>query len=66
MSSRNMSLEQGPLKPIGVLASLKSNFDIGSKSHYRESIALQYLMYITMRNQVLRSVTYYPLAGHYM
>ena len=50
MSSRNISLDQGPLGPIGILAPLKSNFEIDSTSHYRETIALQYPMYITTKH----------------
>ena len=56
-----MSLNQGPLRPIGVPAPLESKSKIDSKSHYTESTELQYLMYITTRHQVLKSVTYYPL-----
>ena len=43
MLTRYMSLEWGPLGPIGVLAPLKLNPEIDSTSHYRESTALQYL-----------------------
>ena len=50
MPSRNMSLEQGPLEPIGVLALLESKFEIDSTSHYRESTTLKYLMYTTIRH----------------
>ena len=49
MSSRNMSSKRGPLGPIGILAPSKSNFEIDLASYYKESTALQYLMYITMR-----------------
>ena len=61
MSSNNMSLECGLLELVGVLAPSKSNFEIDSTSHYKKSTALQYLMYITTRHQVLGYVTYYPL-----
>ena len=61
MPSRNMSSKWGPLGPIGALTSLESNSKIDSIFHYRESTALQYLMYLTTRHQVLRSMTYYPL-----
>ena len=37
MPTRNMILEQGPLRPIEILAPLESNFEIDSTSHYRES-----------------------------
>ena len=33
-----------------VLVLSKSNFDVDSTSHYKESIVLQYFMYITMRH----------------
>ena len=56
-----MSSERGPLGPIGVLAPLESNSEIDSTSHYRESTALQYLICITTRHQVLGFMTYYPL-----
>ena len=56
-----MNLEKGLLQTIGVLAPLKSNFEIDLTSYYRESTALQYPMYITTRHQVLGSMTYYPL-----
>ena len=61
MPTRNMSLEWGPLRPIRALAFSESNSEIDLTSHYKESTALQYTMYIIMRHQVLRSVTYYPL-----
>ena len=56
-----MSLEREPLGPIGVLTLSELNFEIESTFHYRESIALQYLMYIKTRYQVLEFITYYPL-----
>ena len=37
MFSWYINLEQGPLEHKEVLASLKSNFEINSTSHYRES-----------------------------
>ena len=43
MSSRNISLEWGPLGPVGVLDLLESNFEIESTSHNRESTALHTL-----------------------
>ena len=49
MSTWCMSLEWGPLESVVVLVSLKSNFEVDSTFHYRESTTLQYLMYITMR-----------------
>ena len=58
---KEFELKKGPLGSIGVLTPLESNFEIDSTSHYKESIALQYLMYVTTRYQVLRFVTYYPL-----
>ena len=61
MSSRNMSSKWGPLGSIKVLAPLESNFEVDSTSHYKQSIELQYLMYITMRHQMLGFVTCYPL-----
>ena len=61
MPSRNISLEWGPWRPIRLLTPSKSNFEIDSTSHYRESTALRYPIYIRMRHQVLKSVTYYPL-----
>ena len=39
-----MSLEQGPQRPIGILAPSESNSKVDSTSHYKESIKLQYLM----------------------
>ena len=33
-----------------VLVLSKSNFDVDSISHYKESIILQYFMYITMKH----------------
>ena len=42
MSTRYMSLERGPLGPIGVLASSESSFEVDSTSHHRESTELQY------------------------
>ena len=34
--------DEEPLEPIGILASSKSNFEVDSIPHYRESITLQY------------------------
>ena len=51
----------GPLGPIGILASSKSNSEINSTFYYKESTTPQYPMYITMKHQVLESVTHYPL-----
>ena len=34
---------------IETIETQESNFEIDSTFHYRDSIALQYLMYITMR-----------------
>ena len=48
-------------RPIGASIPLESNSEIDSTSHYGESTAFQYSMYITMRHQVLRFVTYYSL-----
>ena len=48
---RYMSSKQGPLGPIGVLAPSKSNFEVDSTSHYKESTKLQYPMY---NNETLR------------
>ena len=39
-----ISWEWGPLKPIGVLAPLKSNSEVDSTSYYRDSIEFQYSM----------------------
>ena len=50
MSSRNLSSQWAPLGPIGVLDPLKSNFEIDSTFHYRESTAFRYPMYITMKH----------------
>ena len=61
MLSRNMSLKRVPLETIEILALSESNSEIDSTSHYRESTTLQYPMYIIMRHQVLRSITYYLL-----
>ena len=61
MPTRNICWNRGPLGSIRVLAISESNFEIDSIFHYRESTTLQYPMYITMRHQVLKSVTYYPL-----
>ena len=44
MPTRYMSLKQGPLGPIGVLALSESNSKVDSISHYRESIELHYPM----------------------
>ena len=56
-----MSLERGPLGPIGVLAPSESTSKIDSTSHYRKSTTFQYPIYITTINQVLKSMTYDPL-----
>ena len=32
--------DEEPLEPIGILASSKSNFEVDSTPHYRESITL--------------------------
>ena len=42
-------------------SSLKINSETDLTSQYRESTALQYLMHISTRHQVLSSMTYYPL-----
>ena len=39
-----MSSNQGPLKLIGVLTPSKSNSKVDARSHYKESIELQYPM----------------------
>ena len=56
-----MNSEWGPLGLIGVLALSESKFENVSISYYKESIALQYPMYITMRYKVFEPMTYYPL-----
>ena len=53
MPTRYLSLERGPLGPIGVLAPLESNSEVDSTSHYQELGKLQYHMHITMAHYVL-------------
>ena len=43
-----------------LIASSKSNFEVDSTLHYRESTALQYPMWMTRRHKVSESVTCYP------
>ena len=43
-----------------ILTPLESNFKVDSISHYRESITVQYLMYIT-RHKAPGSMTCYPV-----
>ena len=60
MLIRYISSEQRPLETIGVRAPSKSNSEIDSMSHYKESIELQYPMQIT-RYYVLKSMSCYSL-----
>ena len=54
-------LKVGTVGTHKITNSLKINSRINSTSHYKESTAFQYLMYITTRHQVLRFMIYYPL-----
>ena len=40
LMTRYMSLERGSLRPIGILALLKSNYEVDLISHYIESTEL--------------------------
>ena len=48
-----MSSDGNHKDPRIVLAPSESNFKVDSTSHYKESIALQYPMYVTTRHKVL-------------
>ena len=61
MPSRNMSLEQGPLEPIGILALLESKFEIYSTSHYRELTTLSTLCKLQRDTKCSGLWLYYPL-----
>ena len=61
MLSGNLSLNGDHWDPKNVLALLQSNFEVDSKSYYKVSTTLQYLIHIITRHQVFKLVAYYTL-----